>query len=44
MASSDIGVRNDVYRKLDERKDSKQSFTDVLWELVYKAEKIESRK
>lgn len=42
MPSSDIGIKNEIYRKLDERKGPGESFTDVLWDLVYKAEKLES--
>lgn len=42
MPSSDIGVKNDIYDNLAERKGEGQSFTDIIWELVYKAEKVES--
>jgi predicted CopG family antitoxin len=41
--STNIGIRNDLYEKLKERKSPGQSFSGVIEELLHKAEEYEEQ-
>lgn len=42
--TTNIGIKNEIYEKLEERKSPGQSFSGVIQELIQKANKYENHK